>query len=230
VTPRRAAIVEGWPIFVTAIVVGVAFGLTARQAGLDVLEAMATSLIVFAGAAQFVMVDLLRTGTPTPLIVLTVLLLNARHLLMAAAVRPFVTSAPPARRLGLAYLLTDETFAMAIGWFRRGHRDLAYYAVFGTVLWASWNSGTLLGAVFGADVEDPQRLGIDFAITAVFVAIVAIGARHRADVAVALVGALVAAALRLAGASAIAVVVAGALAPLVAFAMRDARDTREELR
>ena len=220
-TGRRAAIVEGWPIFVTAVVVGIAFGLTARQAGLSIVETSATSLIVFAGAAQFVMVDLLRTGTPVPLIVLTVLLLNARHLLMAAAIRPFVQMASLPRRFGLAYVLTDEAFAMGIGWFRRGHRDLAYYAVFSTVLWASWNVGTLLGAVFGAGVEDPQRLGIDFAITAVFVAIVAIGVRHRADVAVALAAALVAAALRLAGASAVAVVIAGALAPLVAFAMRD---------
>jgi len=221
VTGRRAAIVEGWPIFVTAVVVGVAFGLTARQSGLSIVETSATSVIVFAGAAQFVMVDLLRTGTPVPLIVLTVLLLNARHLLMAAAIRPFVQMASLPRRFGLAYVLTDEAFAMGIGWFRRGHRDLAYYAVFSTVLWASWNVGTLLGAVFGAGVEDPQRLGIDFAITAVFVAIVAIGVRHRADVAVALAAALVAAALRLAGASAVAVVIAGALAPLVAFAMRD---------
>ena len=220
-TGRRAAIVEGWPIFVTAVVVGVAFGLTARQSGLSIVETSAASVIVFAGAAQFVMVDLLRTGTPVPLIVLTVLLLNARHLLMAAAIRPFVQMASLPRRFGLAYVLTDEAFAMGIGWFRRGHRDLAYYAVFSTVLWASWNVGTLLGAVFGAGVEDPQRLGIDFAITAVFVAIVAIGVRHRADVAVALAAALVAAALRLAGASAVAVVIAGALAPLVAFAMRD---------
>ena len=220
-TGRRAAIVEGWPIFVTAVVVGIAFGLTARQSGLSIVETSATSLIVFAGAAQFVMVDLLRTGTPVPLIVLTVLLLNARHLLMAAAIRPFVQVASIPRRAGLAYVLTDEAFAMGIGWFRRGHRDLFYYAVFSTVLWCSWNVGTLLGAVFGAGVEDPQRFGIDFAITAVFVAIVAVGVRHRADVAVALAAALVAAALRLAGASAIAVVVAGALAPLVAFAMRD---------
>ena len=222
-TGRRAAIVEGWPIFVTAVVVGITFGLTARQSGLSVVETSATSIIVFAGAAQFVMVDLLRAGTPVPLIVLTVLLLNARHLLMAAALRPFVQVASIPRRLGLGYVLTDEAFAMGIGWFRRGHRDLAYYAVFSTVLWCSWNAGTLLGAIFGAGVQDPQRFGIDFAITAVFVAIVAIGVRHRSDVTVALVAALVAAGLRLAGASAVAVVVAGALAPLVAFAAREER-------
>src|SRR5438876_382120 len=103
VTPGRAAIVEGWPVFITAVVVGIGFGLTARQAGLGVVETSATSVIVLAGASQFVMVDLLRTGAPAPLIVLAVLLLNARHLLMAAAIRPFVGPVSLARRLGLAY-------------------------------------------------------------------------------------------------------------------------------
>jgi 4-azaleucine resistance transporter AzlC len=224
VTPGRAAIVEGWPIFVTAVVVGIAFGLTARQSGLTVIETSATSVIVFAGAAQFVMVDLLRTGAPAPLIVLTVVLLNARHLLMAAAIRPFVGKASLARRMGLAYILTDEAFAMGVGWFRRGHRDLTYFALFGGLMWAFWNAGTLLGAIFGADLVDPQRYGIDFAITAVFVAIVVIGVRHRADAVIAIVAVVVAAGLRLAGASAVAVVVAGALAPLLSFALRESRE------
>ena len=223
-TPGRAAIVEGWPVFVTAVVVGIAFGLTARQSGLSIVETSAASVIVFAGASQFVMVDLLRTDAPAPLIVLTVLLLNARHFLMAAAIRPFVAAATRIKRLGLAYILTDETFAMAIGHFRRGHHDLTYYTVFGTLMWCAWNSGTLLGATFGAGIAEPQRYGIDFAITAVFVAIVAIGVRHRSDVAVAAAAAIVAAALRLLGASAVAVVVAGALAPLIAFAIREERE------
>jgi 4-azaleucine resistance transporter AzlC len=224
VTPGRAAIVEGWPVFVTALVVGTAFGLTARQSGLTVVETSATSVIVFAGAAQFVIIDLLRTGAPAPLIVLTVLLLNARHLLMAAAIRPFVGTASLARRLGLAYVLTDEAFAMGVGWFRRGHRDLTYFAAFGGLLWCFWNAGTLLGAIFGADLEDPKRFGIDFAITAVFAAIVVIGVRHRADAVIAVVAVVVAAGLRLAGASAVAVVVAGALAPLLSFALRERRE------
>jgi 4-azaleucine resistance transporter AzlC len=224
VSPGRAAIVEGWPLFLTSLVIGITYGLVARQAGLSIGEASATSIIVFAGAAQFAMVDLIRSGTDGPVIVLTVLLINARHLLMATAIRPFVAATSLPRRLGLAYVLTDEAFALGIGWFRRGHRDLTYYTVFATVLWCCWNAGTLIGATFGADIRDPQRYGVDFAITASFVAIVAIGVRHRPDAVVALVAALVAAGLRLAGASAGAVVVAGALAPLVAFAMRERRE------
>jgi 4-azaleucine resistance transporter AzlC len=224
VSPGRTAIVEGWPLFLTSLMIGITYGLVARQAGLTIGEASATSVIVFSGAAQFAMVDLLRGGADAPVVVLTVLLLSARHLLMATAIRPFVATASLLQRLGLAYVLTDEAFAMGIGWFRRGHRDLSYYAVFATVLWGSWNAGTLLGATFGADIQDPQRLGVDFAITASFVAIVGIGVRHRADAVVAVAAALVAAGLRLAGASAGAVVIAGALAPLVAFALRDTRE------
>ncbi len=223
-TPGRAAIVEGWPLFLTSLVIGIPYGVIARQAGLSIGEASATSVIVFAGAAQFAMVDLLRSGADGPVIVLTVLLINARHLLMAAAIRPFLATASLPRRLGLAYVLTDEAFAMGIGHFRRGHRDLTYYTVFAAVLWCCWNAGTLLGATFGAGIQDPQRYGVDFAITASFVAIVAIGVRHRADAVVALVAVLVAAGLRLAGASAVAVVVAGALAPVVAFVLREGRE------
>jgi predicted branched-subunit amino acid permease len=147
-----------------------------------------------------------------------VLLINLRHLLMAASLHPFLVKASLPRRAGLAYILTDEAFAMGIGWFRRGHRDLAYYVTFGVGLWLCWNVSTIAGAVLGAEITQPARYGIDFAITACFVAIVAVGARHRADIAVAVAAAAIAAALRLAGASTVAVVMAGALAPLVLLA------------
>lgn len=213
--PARAAISEGWPVLVTSVVVGVTFGVIARQSGLSLLEASGSSLIVFAGAAQFATVGLLQSGASPAEIALSVLLINLRHVLMAASLRPYFAGASLPSRLGLAYVLTDESFAMGIGWFRRGHRDLEYYATFATLLWVCWNGGTIIGALFGAGIKQPQRYGIDYAITACFVAIVTIGLRHRADVIVALAAALVAAGLKLAGASTVAVVVAGAIAPLV---------------
>ncbi len=213
--PARAAISEGWPVLVTSVVVGVTFGVIARQSGLSLLEASGSSLIVFAGAAQFATVGLLQSGASPAEIALSVLLINLRHVLMAASLRPYFAGASLPSRLGLAYVLTDESFAMGIGWFRRGHRDLEYYATFATLLWAGWNGGTIIGALFGAGIEQPQRYGIDYAITACFVAIVTIGLRHRAHVIVALAAGLVAAGLKLAGVSTVAVVVAGAIAPLV---------------
>jgi len=216
--PSGAAISEGWPVLLTTVVVAATYGVIARQAGSSVLEASGSSLIIFAGAAQFATVGLLKDGATPIEVAVSVLLINLRHALMAASLRPFFTGTSLAQRLGLAYVLTDEAFAMSIGWFRRGHRDLSYYLTFGVGLWLCWNVGTIAGALFGAGIDRPERYGIDFAITACFVAIVTLGARHRTDIAVALAAALVAAALRLAGASTTAVVIAGAVAPLAVLA------------
>jgi 4-azaleucine resistance transporter AzlC len=216
--PSRAAISEGWPVLLTTVVVAATFGVIARQAGSSVLGASGSSVIVFAGAAQFATVGLLKDGATPIEIAFSVLLINLRHSLMAASLRPFFAGTSLAQRLGLAYILTDEAFAMSIGWFRRGHRDLSYYVTFGVGLWLCWNAGTLVGAVFGAGIDRPERYGVDFAITACFIAIVTLSARHRTDVAVALTAALVAAALRLGGASTTAVVIAGTVAPLAVLA------------
>ncbi len=215
----RVALREGSPIFVTAFLVGIPFGVVARQAGLDLAQTSGMSVIVFAGAAQFAAIELLRSGAPAGLIVLTVLLLNLRHVLMGIALRP-VLRATRARRAALAYLLVDESFAMATGWFRRGGRGISYYVALAAALWLCWNTATLVGALLGTNIGDPRRFGVDFAITAVFVSIVVVGVRGRADVAIALLAALVAGALRLVGAGAIAVVAAGLLAPIAAFVRR----------
>ena len=217
----RAAISEGWPVLLTSVVVGATFGVVARQAGLSLLEASGASLLIFAGAAQFAAIGLLKDGAGAIEIAASVLLINLRHLLMGASLRPHLARASLPKRLGLAYILTDEAFAMGIGWFRRGHRDIAYYATFGTLLWLCWNVSTIAGGIFGGGIAQPERYGIDFAITAAFVAIVVLGVRHRTDVAVALAAALVAAALRLAGATTIAVVIAGAVAPIIVLTMRE---------
>lgn len=137
------------------------------------IEASGSSLLIFGGAAQFAAVSLVRDGATALETAATVFLINLRHALMAASLRPFLTSASVGQRLGYAYILTDEAFAMGIGWFRRGHRDIACYVTFGAALWLCWNVGTIAGAI-GAGIPEPQRYGIDFAITACFVATVAV--------------------------------------------------------
>ena len=220
-SPQRAALAEGWPVLVTVTVVALTFGIVARQSGLSAPEIVAMSLFVFAGASQFVMVQLLKDGVAWPFIAATVLLINLRHLLMAAALRPSFAGVPLLRRLGAAFFLTDEAFAMSIGWFRRGRTELAYYATFAIALFVLWNTGTIIGMVLGPTIGEPRRFGVDFAITATFLAIVVLGVRRRSDVVVALAAGLMASALALLGASVIAVVAAGALAPLVVLLFRD---------
>lgn len=220
-SPQRAALAEGWPVLATVMVVGIPFGIVARQSGLSPVEIMAMSLFVFAGASQFAMVQLFKDGVAWPLIAATVLLINLRHLLMATALRPYFGGVSTMRRLGAAFFLTDEAFAMAIGWFRRGRAELSYYATFAVALYILWNAATVIGMLLGPTIGEPRRFGVDFAITATFIAIVMLGVRRRSDVAVALAAALMAAALAYLGASVIAVVAAGALAPFLVPLFRD---------
>ena len=214
-SPQRSALAEGWPVLVSVLLVGIPFGIVARQSGLSPAEIMAMSVFVFAGASQFAMVQLFKDGVAWPVIVATVLLINLRHLLMATALRPYFANVSLARRLAAAYILTDEAFAMAIGWFRRGRTELAYYATFAVALYVLWNAATLIGMLLGPSIGEPRRFGVDFAITATFIAIVVVGVRRRSDASVAVAAAVMASALAFLGASVVAVVTAGALAPLL---------------
>jgi len=220
---RRAALAEGWPVLISAFVVGVPFGIVARQAGLAPIEIVGMSLFVFAGASQFVMIQLFSDGAAVPLIVATVFLVNFRHALMAATLRPFLGTLSAARRLAAAYFLTDEAFAMTTGWIRRGRREVSYYLTFAVALFVVWNVATVIGLTIGPVIGEPRRFGIDFAITATFIAIVALGLRHRADAVVAIVALLLSAGLAFAGASVVAVVAAGLAAPLAVLLPGDER-------
>ena len=211
---------EGWPVLGTTLLVGTTFGVVARQSGLEPVEIVAMSLLVFAGASQFAMVQLFSQAAPTPVVIASVLFINLRHLLMATSLRPQLQRLSLARRLFAAFFLTDESFAMGTGHFRRGGRSLAYYFTFAIALFFLWNVATVIGIFVGAAIGDPRRLGVDFAITATFIGIVVLAIRHRADVIIAIVAALAAGVLALAGASTIAVITAGALAPLIAVFLR----------
>jgi len=200
----------------TTVVVGTTFGVVARQAGLTPPEIAGMSLLVFAGASQFAMVQLFTAGAPAVVVIATVL----RHLLMAASLRRNFARVSLPRRLAAAFFLTDESFAMATGDFRRGGTGLIYYVTFAVTLFVLWNAATLAGVALGNAIGEPRRLGVDFAITATFIGIVVLGIRRPTDAAVALAAAAGAGALALAGASTVAVIVAGALAPILAIALR----------
>src|SRR5947199_259188 len=98
---RRQLVLDSLGIMASAGGFGVVFGLAARQAGYSVIEASVMSVVVFAGAAQFAAVGFVRAGMPWPAIFLLTALLNARHLLYSAALRPWLVAVPRLKRAGL---------------------------------------------------------------------------------------------------------------------------------
>ena len=200
---------------------GFVYGLSAREAGLSPVEAMAMSTIVFAGAAQFAAVGYIASGLAWPGIILLTALLNARHLLYSAALAPWLRPVPFARRAGMAHLLTDEAFALSISHFRRlGRADERGYwlAAIGSTF-IPWNLATLAGVLLGAQIPDPARFGIDVIFPAAMIGLAVGLITGRRELVAAIVGAGVAVVVALASSPAIGIVAGGVLGPLVGLAV-----------
>ena len=220
---RRRLITEALAIAVSAIGFGFVYGLSAREAGLSPLEAMAMSTIVFAGAAQFAALGYIAGGLAWPVIFILTLLLNARHLLYSASLAPWFTRTPRPRRAVMAHLLTDEAYALSIGHFRRlGRTDEWGYwvAAIGSTL-VPWNLATLAGVLAGGSIPEPGRLGIDIIFPAAMVGLAVGLITGRRELVAAFAGAAIAVGWALAVSptlgmeASVGVVAGGVLGPLV---------------
>ncbi|HWQ12764.1 MAG TPA: AzlC family ABC transporter permease [Roseiflexaceae bacterium] len=185
------------PIILGAAPFGMIYGALAMSAGLSPAAAQAMSAIVFAGSSQFIGAGLFAAGAPWPVIVLTTLVVNLRHALYSASVAPFVAHLPARWKVALAYLLTDEAYAVAIQRLRApGETRERHWYILGTglALWVSWQLATAVGVFLGAQV--PAGWGLDFALPLTFIALLVptLGNRPTA------LAALVAAAAALLGA------------------------------
>lgn len=196
---------------------GVVYGLAARDAGLSPAEAVAMSVFVFAGASQFAAVGLIAQAVPWPAIVLLTALLNSRHLLYSAALRPWLGHAPAAERVAMAHVLTDEAFALSLHHFRRlGRADRAGYWTAGALIFVPWNVATIAGAVGGQVIPDPTRLGVDVIFPVAMAGLAVLLVHGRRDVVAVGAAVLAAVGLGLAVDPAVGIVAGGLVGPLVA--------------
>ncbi|MBK5305852.1 MAG: AzlC family ABC transporter permease [Frankiaceae bacterium] len=167
----------------------VSFGAVAVAAGLSVPQACATSLLLFTGASQFALVAVLGSGGTALAGVLSALLLGSRNTLYAVRMADLLRVRGP-RRLVAAQITLDESTAMAIA-APAGLERTAFFAT-GAAIYVLWNLGTLLGALGAAHLGDPAALGLDAAVPAAFLALLAPQLRDRTSLRVAAAGGLLA--------------------------------------
>lgn len=149
------------PIAVFVMVFGAAFGLAARQRGLDATWIVLMSTAVFAGTAQFAVLDLWGPQVPMLPLVLTVFAINARHLLMGATLYPWLRQLPLKHRYGVMVLASDANWALTMQAFGRGQSGLGLLLGGGLALWLFWVIGTLLGTQVGGLIADARGWGLD---------------------------------------------------------------------
>ena len=189
------------PILLGVMPFGMIYGVLAVGAGLPVGAAQALSVIVFAGSALFVGAQLFRLSTaqrwatPGVIVVLTTFVVNLRHILYSASIAPYLKRLHWRWKLILAYLLTDEAYAVAITHYDRTSDEGAphrhwYFLGAGLALWSTWQVSTATGILLGAQI--PSSWALDFTLALTFIALVAPMLNDTPSAAAALVAGLAA--------------------------------------
>jgi 4-azaleucine resistance transporter AzlC len=164
------------PVVIGAVPFGLLFGALAQERGLDLGHAMLMSLLINAGSAQMIGLGMLTSGAAWPLTVLTVLLVNLRHVFYSAALADHVRPMPYRWRAAIAFGMTDAVYALAAARFGEpkpepDHRR--WYVLSGSVfIYVAWNLSTLCGWLFGRSLAELSTWGLDFAVYASYIGLV----------------------------------------------------------
>lgn len=173
------------PVAAAAAAFSLSFGVLARAAGMGWVAPLVMSATTFGGSAQFAVVSVLEGAGSALAAITAAVMLNARYapigISIASAFRGSVS-----RRLVQSQLIVDESWAMTLR--RRGGFDLHVFLGAGVVLYLAWNAGTVVGLLLGNVVGDPNRLGLDAAFPALFLALLVPQLRNRRAVSAALLG------------------------------------------
>jgi 4-azaleucine resistance transporter AzlC len=196
-SPKRVLFWAGvraeFPLLIGVFPFGMIYGVLALKAGLSPLEAQAMSSIVFAGSSQFITAQLVHDMAPALVIILTIAVVNLRHMLYSASLAPYLESVSTRWKALLAYLLTDEAYAVTVLHYEKAgvtHAAPWYFLGAGLALWSTWQVSTAVGIFLGATL--PPGWPLDFALPLTFIALIIPALKNRPSVAAALSAGLVA--------------------------------------
>jgi len=200
-TTRRSEFLAGIkgeaPILPGVIPFGMIYGVLALSTHIPAITAQVMSSVVFAGSSQFIIAQLVAAGTPPIVIIVTAFIVNIRHMLYSASLAPFVKRLPARWKWLLAYLLTDEAYAVTISHYRYGEGERHdetfkhwYFLGTGLALWTTWQVSTAIGIFLGTQV--PASWSLDFTSTLTFIALVVPSLKDRASTASAVTAGIVA--------------------------------------
>ena len=169
-------IADGAPFILVIIPFATLFGLLASEAGLSVVEALAFSVVVIAGAAQFTALQLMQEEAPTVIVLASALAVNLRMAMYSASLTPYIGAAPLWQRALAAYLTVDQSYVVAVARFEKEPdmtipQRMGYFFGAVTPIVPLWYLFTFVGAYLGTQVPDSWAL--DFAIPITFLAMIA---------------------------------------------------------
>lgn len=185
----RAGFTATLPLWIGVAPFGAIYAVSTLAAHLDPWQTLAMSLFVFAGASQFTAAGLFAVGATPITIIITTLVVNARHLLMAASMAPYLRKAPVWMQGLIAFQLTDETYAVGMRRFLAGEGSPAYQFGANASLYVIWQLSTIAGILLGTRIPDPVTYGLDLVFPLTFIGLLVPLLKTRVSALVALLAA-----------------------------------------
>ncbi|MBM9606039.1 AzlC family ABC transporter permease [Desulfopila inferna] len=177
----RAGFIANLVVAASVGAYGSVLGLLAAKKGIGWIELLAMNLSVFAGSAQFVMVDMWLPPLAIVEITLAVMVINMRYLLIGASLNPLFAGTSLRHKALFMHLVADENWAMTMARFHKEKITTYFLLGGGICVQSAWCAGTMAGHRLGTVIADPERFGLDFAFVAVFTALVFSFWRGRRD-------------------------------------------------
>lgn len=206
------ALAPAFPVVMGYLPIGFAYGVLAINAGLTALETVAMSVIVYAGSAQLMAVSLFAAGINPFSIIVTTFIVNLRHLLMSASLSPYMQRWSKGQVAAFCVELTDESFGVHSLRFERGETAAPLTLGINLTCQLAWVAGTLLGALAGGLIQDVKPFALDYALPAMFIALLVLQLKNKLHLVVAVVGGLLSLAIWLGGVTQWNVIIATILA------------------
>jgi 4-azaleucine resistance transporter AzlC len=183
--PMLEGMIQALPIVLGYIPVGFAYGVLAQKAGLSAFNTILMSIIVYAGSAQLIAVGLVSSGLAPLSIIITTFIVNLRHMLMSAALSPHLQSWRKRELAAFAHEVTDESFALHATRMDEGPQPKAETFAVNVTAQVSWVLGTALGVFGGQLIADIEPFALDYALPAMFIALLVMQLKNKVQVLVA---------------------------------------------
>lgn len=208
----KRALIDAFPLSLSVFTYGTAYGALAHSTNhLSLIQTLAMSAFVFAGASQFTILGLLHQNAMMWTIIGSTFLINSRQILYGLTLGPSLKHLRKRDLVWLAHGMTDESYSVTTIEAERNQVRVAYFAGAGTAIIGPWLFSSAMGFWLGGLIGDPARFGLDFAFVGAFLGLLISQLKHRRQVVAAVASAVIATVVyRLLGTS--SAVLVGALA------------------
>src|SRR6056297_2391384 len=176
---------DALPIILGYLPIGLAYGMLAVNKGLSPLQTTAMSIFVFAGSAQLVSIEMISAGAAVAAIVAMTFLVNLRHLLLSASLSLHLRDLPLYYYPFLGFLVTDESFAVAMSKIENKKKKQRYFIGLGFTAYLGWIFSSAAGAFLTEFINFGSGGALDFVLPAMFVVLLVMQISSRSEIIVA---------------------------------------------